>query len=248
MSTLEKKIYAVMKIETKARKMKLSAQQDLYQKVDPYFLRTFYSCRGLSENGEVLFSVDIGIKYWRYDELKEGIISPENPIKFTDKVRANSLAMCPCSFPRRTVSFPWDGTDEKLPELCSALLDYITSFQNGFIREAEEQYGGLDAFYIALEKDYPLMAGLTYVERGLFKDAERCFSDSKMPLAHSLISFKAYTEEQVKRLKRDGINLFKHDDYYSFKKSEKQIFIEYARTMQRGCVWTEERLKYGEPL
>ena len=92
------------------------------------------------------------------------------------------------------------------------------------------------------------MAGLTYVERGLFKDAERCFSDSKMPLAHSLISFKAYTEEQVKRLKRDGINLFKHDDYYSFKKSEKQIFIEYARTMQRGCVWTEERLKYGEPL
>lgn len=187
-----------MKIETKARKIKLSAEQDLYQKAGSYFLQTFYSCRGLSENGDVLFSVDIGIKYWRYDELKEGIISPENPIKFTDKIRANSQAMCPCSFPRRTVSFPWDGTDEKLPELCNALLDYITSFQNDFIQEAEEQYGGLDAFYIAHERDYPLMAGLTYVERGLFKDAERCFSDSKMPLANAFISFKAYTEEQVK--------------------------------------------------
>lgn len=92
------------------------------------------------------------------------------------------------------------------------------------------------------------MAGLTYVERGLFKDAERCFSDSKMPLDHSLISFKAHTEEQVKRLKRDGINPFKHNDYYGFYKSEKQIFIEYARAMQCGCVWTEERLKFGEPL
>lgn len=55
-------------------------------------------------------------------------------------------------------------------------------------------------------------------------------------------------EEQVIRLKRDGINPFKHDDYYSFNKSEKQIFIEYARAMQRGCVWTEDRLKYGESL
>lgn len=248
MSTLGKKIYDVMKVEAKKRKIKLSAQQDLYQKLDPYFLGAFYWCQGLAENGEVLFSIDIGVKYWRYDELKEGIISPENPIKFTDKTRANSLAMCPCSFPRISVAFPWDGTDEKLPMLCNALLDYITNFQNSFIREAEEQYDGLDNFYIAHEKEYPLMAGLTYVERCLFKDAERCFSDSKMPLEHSHISFKAYTEEQVKRLKRDGINPFKHDDYYSFDKSEKQIFIEYARAMQCGCVWTEDRLKFGEPL
>lgn len=248
MSNLEKKIYAAMKIEAKARKIKLSAQQDLYQKVDPYFLATFYSCQGLSENGEVTFLVDIGVKYWRYDELKEGIVSPDNPLKFTDKLRANSLAMCPCSFPRRTVSFPWDGTDEKLPQLCNALLDYISNVQNGFIQEAENQYGGLDAFYIAHEKDYPLMAGLTYVERGLFKDAERCFSDPDMPLADSLISFEAYTEEQVKRLKRDGVCVFELDGCYGFSKSEKQIFIEFARAMQRGCAWTVEQLKYGDPL
>lgn len=63
MNTLDQKIYAVMKIEAKARKIKLSAQQDLYQKADPYFLRTFYFCQGLSDNGDVLFSVDIGVKY-----------------------------------------------------------------------------------------------------------------------------------------------------------------------------------------
>lgn len=248
MNTLEKKIYPAMKIEAKKRKIKLSAEQDLYQKLDTYFMRTFYWCQGFTSNGEVLFSVDIGIKYWRYDELKASIVSPGKQFKFTDKIRANSLAMCPCSFPRRTVVFPWDGSDEKLPDLCNALLDYISEFQNNFIQEAEQQYGGLGNFYIVHEKEYPLMAGLTYVERYLFQDAERCFSYSNMPLEHSLISFKAYTEEQVKRLKRDGINPIQFDDYYGFNKSEKQIFIEYARAMQRGCIWTEERLKFGEPL
>lgn len=43
MNALEKKIYAVMKAETKARKIKLSAHQDLYQKVDPYFLRALHT-------------------------------------------------------------------------------------------------------------------------------------------------------------------------------------------------------------
>lgn len=90
MNALEKKIYAVMKAETKARKIKLSAQQDLYQKVDPYFLRAFYFCQGLSENGDVLFSVDIGVKYWRYDELKEGITSPEKPFHSLGMVQMKS--------------------------------------------------------------------------------------------------------------------------------------------------------------
>ena len=195
-----------------------------------------------------MFSFDIGVKYWRYDELKESILSPEDPVKFTDKIRTNSLAMCPCNFPRDSASFPWDGTDDGLPEVCSALLDHITDIQNTFLQEAEEQYGGLDNFYLTHEEEYPLLAGLTYAERGLFEDAERCFCHPKMPLEHSRISYEAHTEEQIQRLKRDGIKLFRHGDHCSFNKSEKQIFIAYARAMQRGYVWTEDRLKFGDPL
>ena len=34
----------------------------------------------------------------------------------------------------------------------------------GFVERAEKEYGGLDEFYVAHENEYPLLAGLTYVD------------------------------------------------------------------------------------
>ncbi len=69
-----------------------------------------------------------------------------------------------------------------------------------------------------------------------------------MGLSHKLILFSATTEEQVERLKRDGIELFEYDGCYQFAKSEQNIFIDYALTKMSGEKWSADRMKYGKPL
>ena len=247
MKKIGKAVYDVMKIEAKNRGMKLSAEQYLYKKSSPYFYSAFYYCNGIYKEGTISFIVDIGVKYMRYDELRYSIISPDESIKFTDKLRANSMAMCPCHFIRENVAFDWDESEEQLSRVCNELLDYIERVQKEFLHKAEMQYGGLDNFYVANENEYPLMAGLTYVERCLFKDAERCFRNSKDG-DNILMSFSAFTEDQVKRLIRDGIKPYKRQNDYGFSKSEKRILVDYALAMQVGGIWNSDRLKFGEPL
>lgn len=96
---LDKMLYQTMKAATKKRKIKLSAEHDLYKKVDPYFFNVFYNI-GKMADGKIDVTLDISVKYHRFDELQYNIINPGNPVRFTDKIRANSGAMCYAAFPR----------------------------------------------------------------------------------------------------------------------------------------------------
>ena len=99
------KLYETMKVVAKQRKMKASPQHDLYKKDEPYFYHAFYAFDFFhpyeEETGLATIILDIAVKYCRFDELRWGIIQPGNDLKFTDKVRANSIAACKASFPRK---------------------------------------------------------------------------------------------------------------------------------------------------
>lgn len=225
--------------------MRASPQHDLYRKRDPYFFHAFYFWRDeRPADNRVRIGLDISVKYWRYDELQYGITDPESDFRFTDKVRANSSVMCRAQFPRMEPAFSWDGSDEALPALCEDILDWITAYQTHFVRTAEETYGGLDEFYLAHEGDYPLLAGLTYVERGLYADAERCFRSPAMSYAHLVFSVTPATEEQKRRLARYGYR----GTLGFFHRDMKSVFIDYAVAKQHGLDWNRDLRNFGLPL
>ena len=56
----EKKFYQALKLAAKARKIKLSAERDIYKRIDPYFYHAFYSIINV-EAGKV--SISLSIKF-----------------------------------------------------------------------------------------------------------------------------------------------------------------------------------------
>ena len=117
-------IYQAMMTAAKMQKIKLSAKHDLYKKADPYFFNAFYHIGKITE-GKIDVTLDISIKYHRFDELQYNIIRPKDPIKFTDKIRANSGAKCYAAFPRIVQPFNFNGTEEAIPKLCDDILDFL---------------------------------------------------------------------------------------------------------------------------
>jgi len=232
-----------MKVIAKERQIRASPQHDLYRMCDPYFFSSSYFWRdGRVKDSTVKIDLDISIKYWRFDELQYSITDPESHFQFTDKTRANSVVMCRAQFPRVERFFMWDGSDETLPELCRDVLDWITAYQMDFVEAAERKYGGLDEFYLAHENEYPLLAGLTYVERELYADAERCFRNPQMSYAHLTFSVSPKTEEQKQRLERYG---YVAGD--SFFRNMKSVFIDYAVAKQQGFDWNRDLRNFGLP-
>ena len=239
------KLYQAMKDVAKKRKIKSSPQHDLYWTCDPYFFssRYFWWDASIKDN-KVKIGIDISVKYWRFDELQYSITDPESDFRFTDKTRANSSVMCCAQFPRIEHFFSWDGSDETIPELCQDILDWITAYQMNFVERAEKEYGGLDEFYVAHENEYPLLAGLTYVERELYVDAERCFRNPQMSYAHLTFSVVPETEEQKQRLERYGYA--KGQKF--FYRDIKSVLIDYAVAKQQGLDWDKDLRNFGLPL
>ena len=116
----DKQFYQELKRATRGRKLKLSAEHDIYKKDGPYFYHAFYWLRKV-EDGKAEIALDITVKYHRFDELNYGIIKPGNDLCFTDKIRANSGALCHAGFPRMTRTFACDGSEEAISRLCEYL-------------------------------------------------------------------------------------------------------------------------------
>ena len=91
-------LYEAMKVAAKQRKIKASLQYDLYKKDEPYFYCAFYDYDFFIPMKKKL---DWQLLFWilqsntaALTNLRWGIIQPGNNLKFTDKVRANSIATC----------------------------------------------------------------------------------------------------------------------------------------------------------
>lgn len=241
---LDKFFYQAMKVETKKRKIKLSAEGDIYKKVDPYFFRVFHCIEKMTE-GKIDITLDISVKYHRYDELQHNIINPGNPIRFTDKIRANSGAKCHVAFPRFVQSFNYDGTKEMLPKLCEDLLDFLENYYTDFLTMVVKEYGDLGNYYIANKEIYPRVAGLAYLDKGDFQGAIECFSHPNMDGQHQVWSVDIHTGEQRRRAKASGMKILSTSYGESIHRNRKDQFIDYAVALQNGLEWNDERAMYG---
>ena len=86
-SQQHKALYRAMKSAAKARKIKLSAEYDLYKRADPYFYHAFWWPDEMG-SGRIGMTLDITVKYCRFAELQYRILRPEAEPHFTDKLRA----------------------------------------------------------------------------------------------------------------------------------------------------------------
>lgn len=235
-------LYEAMKVAAKKRKIKASPEHDLYKRVEPYFFSVFYAfdfdfSENRQEPKETDVILDIAVKYCRFDELRWAIISPNSDLKFTDKIRANSVAMCRASFPRKTVAFKFDGSEDGLYQLCEDILDWLEGFYKMFFESVDRNYGSLEEYYLANKEEYPLLAGLVYIERGQYQEAEECFRLPNMSGKNSSTSISPSTEEQIARVNASCEQPYRRSDY--------ERLLDYMIAMQYDVKWTEETANYG---
>ncbi len=259
----DKKFYQVLKSATKARKIKLSAEHDIYKKAGPYFYHTFYALHDV-DNGKAIFSLDITVKYHRFDELQFSILCPGDSLKFTDKIRANSGALCDATFPRIIQEFNCDGSDESIAILCEDLLDFLEKYYSDFLEMVELEYGDLDGYYIAHREDNPRLAGLAYLDKGNYDGAIDCFSSPNMDGENNKWIVHPETSDQIKRAKANGYLPQSHLDRWlqnafvqktgqekygsgqgSVSRSRKEQFIDYAIALKNGLKWTSDMAMFG---
>lgn len=241
---IDKLLYQAMKAAAKERKIKLSAEHDLYKKVDPYFFNAFYYIDKMAD-GKIDVTLDISVKYHRFDELQHNIINPGNPIRFTDKIRANSGAMCHASFPRMVQKFDYDGTEESVSKLSEDILDFLDKYYNDFLIMVKKEYGDLGAYYIANKDVKPRLAGLACLDKGDFQGAIECFSHPNMDGQNQIWSVRIETDEQRHRAEANGMIISRTSYGESIHRNRKDQFIDYAVALQNGLEWNDERAMYG---
>lgn len=243
-SAQHKALYQAMKAAAKARKIKLSAQHDLYKKESPYFYHAFWWPEEFA-SGRIGMSLDITVKYHRFDELQYGILKPGETPHFTDKLRANSGMLCNAAFPRMMQHFDFDGTEAGMPALCEDLLDFLRDYCAGFLEMVEEQYGDLDGYYIAHRDTMPRLAGLAFLDRGDAAGAADCFSQPNMDGENSTWWVPAETEEQRRRALASGTYLYECPEYTAVHRHRKDQFRDYAAALRAGLAWTHDRAMFG---
>ena len=237
----DKKFYQELKKATKGRKLKLSAEHDIYKKEGPYFYHAFYWLREV-EDGKAEITLDITVKYHRFDELNYGIIMPGNELRFTDKIRANSGALCHASFPRMTKIFACDGSEEAIPRLCEDLLDFLKTYASDFLAEVTAKYGDLNGYYIAHKDENPRLAGLAYLDRGDIQGAIECFSSPDIGGEHSVWSVTITTDEQRRRALENGKQILSDNSIW---RSRKEQYNDYAVALKNGLEWNRDRAMCG---
>ncbi len=264
-SQFNKAFYQALKAETKKRKIKLSAEHDIYKKADPFFFCAYYYILYHKRtDNSIAFSFDVTVKYNRFDELQWGIIHPGEDMHFTDKIRANSGALCRAEFPRFEEAFDFNGNEESLPDLAARVLDYLDQYIRGFLQMVEREYGDLNDYYIANRETMPRLAGLACLDRGDYEGAIECFSYPGMDGQNNQWIVRPETPAQIKRAKANGYlpqsslsktiqNAFGKktgQKQYgsgsgSIFRSRKEQFIDYAVALKNGLEWTYDRAMFG---
>lgn len=241
---LDKALYQAMKVAAKQRKIKLSAERNIYKKVDPYFFGSHYHLHSVMEE-MVYIELRMSVKYHRFDELQYGIISPNGQLRFTDKIRANSGAMCNASHPRMVQPFVCDGTLEALPKLCEDILDFLEKYYTDFLTMANREYGDLNGYFIAHMDEQPRLAGLAYLDKGDYQGAITCFMHPNMDGANSIWAVDIHTDEQRRRAKASGVKILSSTYGEGIHRSRRDQFVDYAIALQNGLDWNAERAFYG---
>lgn len=238
---LEKDFYQELKISTKARKIKLSAEHDIYKKEGQYFYNAFYWLEDI-KNDYAYFTLYITVKYHRFDELQYGIIHPENQLRFTDKLRANSGVLCHATIAHIRQKFKYNNEEEPISKLCEALLNFLKDYCTDFLNTVEKEYGDLNGYYIAHKKENPRLAGLAYLDTGNYDGAIECFKSNKMDGKNDIWISNIQTDEQRQRAEENSKK--SHVDN-SFLRNRKEQFLDYAIALKNGLEWNYDRAMFG---
>lgn len=236
------KFYHSLKLAVKPRNIKLSPEHDIYKKEGEYFYHAFYSIKDVDE-GKACLRLAITVKYHRFDELQHGIVQPGVPAHFTDKTRAVCCQLMAAPFEH---TFECDGSDDPVPALCEQLLDFLQSYCADYIKMADNEYGGLNGYYIANKENNPGIAGLAYLDRGDINGAIECFSSPRIEHCKNVtILVDVKNHKQLRRVLENG-NTTSVSEYGECTSRRLQdLFNDYAVALQNGLEWNYDRAMFG---
>lgn len=229
----------------KPLKIKASAEHDLYKMQGDVFWNAFYCDDFLPAEqrkvGVEGFRIDLSVKGDHYDELQYYIIHPHDEFHFTDKVRANSGAMCRAQTISRKYALPFNAENPDYDFIAQELLKNILSeLQN--VLSAAERTGGLNEYFIAHAQEYPRLAGLACIEKQDYDQAVEIFTNAND--FHELFLIRPETDEQRLRLCKSMPEQAQADRKV-FQRDYRYVYLDYCRAMQHGIVWNGNLAAYG---
>ncbi len=113
----------------------------------------------------------------------------------------------------------------------------MEKFYSDFFESIDRDYGTLEEYYIANKEENPLLAGLVYIERGQFQNAEKCFRLPNMSCKNSTTSISPVTKEQLARVSCSCERPHSRSDY--------ERLLDYTIAMQYDVEWKRETADYG---
>ena len=205
----------------KKRKAK-STLFGLYQKKDPYYWYIYHHSQ--SEQ----YQVQIKVKLWRYDEMIDSIVHPDNPVRFTDIMRHECVSAMPFHLiAEREYEFPCGATADNLRELaeeadfvpwCESIFNDCMEILDGFISDAEQHYGGLGEYLIAHAEEDPHLAVFACLDR---KDYE------------GALKTLAFMEEH---------HLTYNRCYGAYSRDLRDVLKDYCTVTRQGGFWTSAQV------
>ena len=236
------KLYQAMKIVAKENGVKVSAQNDLYKMVPPYFISAFYYEHPRQDTpGRIKVSLSYKVKLSYFDDLTLFIIDPESTVKLTDKVRANSVIACKSVIADEDIDFDCDGNDESYEELAKNIFQHIKKWFQNFFDDVKSNYCSLEDYFIKNKNLYPRQAALVYIHLGDYSDAKECLK-LMPPKLNSVRTIRPNTDGQVQRLIDSGAEKWGKDE---FLRDDMDCHWDFVIVVGNGLEWTEERAKYG---
>ena len=233
--------YEAMKTVAKQNGVKSSPQHDLYCMRSPYFINAFYQdAKTIVTPGKINVTMIFSAKYPYFDELLYEMTSPGSTLKFTDKIRANSVAMCRSVVGRDTGTFDFDPEKKDYTDLAVKTFEYMKDWYARFFEDVEKNYGDLKGFFLANADKYPMKAALICIHEGDPAKASEYFEKAGGNL-RSVRWVKPETKEQEKRLTDSNAKPIGS----KYERADLDCCRDFATAKIKGLEWTPERALYG---
>lgn len=191
-----------------------------YQRLGDIFWSASFLCGFFLVDGQLEVKVYSRLKPCDFDEIQFAVIDPEKKHRITDTMRVTaSFAAESLLIDVKTYDFPCgDPADfaDKVEGYVRSIFDDLGEKQEAFLTSVMSTEGGLSPYLMHYWENYPFEAGMTYLCRGDYSAAKRCFE---------------LAEEKncivTKSIGKPGRYLH-------------LVYIDYCEAMLTGVPWTDE--------
>lgn len=191
-----------------------------YHRLEDNFWSANFNCGFFLADGQLEVKINSQIKPCDFDVIQFAVIDPEKKSRITDAMRATaSFAAKSLQIDLKTYYFPCgDPADfaDKVQGYVRAVFDDLLEKRTAFLTSIMSTDGGLSLYLMNRWEDFPFEAGMSYLCKGDYSAAKRCFE---------LVEEKNCIV--TKSIGKAGRYLH-------------LVFVDYCKAMLSGVEWTDD--------